>query len=99
MAKKRRAQRRFSAEFKAAAVQRARATVRSGGTMSSVARALDIDAALLSVWIRAAAPPSASEGGETLEEEVRRLRREVETLRLEAEFAKKAAAYFAKEVR
>jgi len=35
--------------------------------------------------------------GETLEEEVRRLRREVTVLRQEREFAKKAAAFFAKE--
>ena len=99
MTRKRRTNRRFSAEFKAVAVQRARAAVRGGGTASSVARSLDIDAGLLSAWMRAAAPPTASEGGETPEEELRRLRREVETLRMEVEFAKKAAAYFAKDAR
>ena len=37
--------------------------------------------------------------GETLEQEVRRLRRENATLRQEAAFAKKAAAFFARESR
>jgi transposase len=36
--------------------------------------------------------------GESLEAEVRRLRREVDTLRMERDFAKKAAAYFARDV-
>lgn len=39
-------------------------------------------------------PAAPGETGETLEEEVRRLRREVVTLRQEREFAKKAAAFF-----
>jgi len=42
---------------------------------------------------------SAPPVDETLQEEVRRLRREVAVLRQEAEFAKKAAAFFAKESR
>jgi hypothetical protein len=37
--------------------------------------------------------------GETLEQENRRLRREVEVLRQEHAFAKKVAVYFAKESR
>ena len=98
MVKKRRTNRRFSAEFKAATVQRVRAVLRSGGTMSSVARELEIDAGLLSVWMRAAAPDETSDT-ESPEEELRRLRRENETLRMEVEFAKKAAAYFAKGIR
>ena len=99
MGKRQRTNRRFSAEFKAAAVQRALAVVRSGGTASSVARDLEIDSGLLSVWMRAAAPPTAGEDAESPAEELRRLRRENDTLRLELEFAKKAAAYFAKDVR
>ena len=98
MVRKRRTNRRFSAEFKAAAVQRARAALRSGGTASSVARDLELDAGLLSAWMRAAAPDATSDT-ESPEEELRRLRRENATLRLEVEFAKKAAAYFAKDVR
>jgi transposase len=54
------------------------------------------------LWQWAYATPSPTNGadpgaGETLEEEVRRLRREVTVLRQEREFAKKAAAFFAKE--
>lgn len=44
-------------------------------------------------------PPPASDRPETAEEEVRRLRRENERLRLERDFLKKAAAFFAKESR
>lgn len=97
--RKRRTNRRFSAEFKAAAVQRVREVQQQGGTAASVARELDVDSGLLSVWMKAATPEAVAPAGETLAEEVRRLRREVETLRLERDFAKKAAAYFAKEVR
>ena len=46
------------------------------------------------------APPApAPEAAESAEAEVRRLRRENERLRLERDFLKKAAAYFAKESR
>jgi transposase len=44
-------------------------------------------------------PAPASDRPETAEEEVRRLRRENERLRLERDFLKKAAAFFAKESR
>ena len=99
MVRRRRTNRRFSADFKAAAVIRARLVLRSGGSASSVARDLDIDPGLLSAWMKAAAPEAAGEAGESPEEELRRLRRENETLRMEVDFAKKAAAYFAKDVR
>jgi transposase len=46
---------------------------------------------------RAAGGPAPS--GETPEQELRRLRREVEVLRQERDFLKKAAAFFAKESR
>jgi transposase len=99
MVRRRPTNRRFSAEFKAAAVERARSALRNGGTASSVARELDIDAGLLSAWMRVAVPDTSSTAAETPVEELRRLRRENETLRMEVEFAKKAAAYFAKDVR
>jgi transposase len=76
-------------------------------TLAAIARDLDLDPATLWEWAqrldsrgtgrvegRGAPPPD-----ETLQEEVRRLRREVAVLRQEAEFAKKAAAFFAKESR
>ena len=97
--RQRRTNRRFSAEFKAAAVQRVREVQQQGGTAASVARELELDTGLLSVWMKAATPEASPREGESVAEEVRRLRREVETLRMERDFAKKAAAYFAKEVR
>jgi len=48
---------------------------------------------------RRAAGAGAAVAGETLEQENRRLRREVITLRQEQAFVKQVAAYFAKESR
>src|SRR5689334_1094259 len=98
--KERRPTRRFSAEFKAEAVELVHRRRQQGLPASAVARELDLDPGLLSKWVRAAeeAHPR-SDRGETLEEEVRRLRRENATLREERAFAKKAAAFFAMESR
>ena len=98
--KPRRPTRRFRAEFKAEAVELVRRRRQQGLPMSDVARELDLDPGLLSKWVRAAedADPRGDRG-ETLEEEVRRLRRENATLREERAFAKKAAAFFAMESR
>lgn len=92
--------RRHTPEFRAAAVQRLRDELVRGRSMSEVARALGLTTGLLSRW-RSEADRRASEAtgaDESLEAEVRRLRREVETLRQERDFAKKAAAYFAREL-
>jgi len=98
--------RTFSAEFKAEAVHLMRARRAQGVSLTQIARDLDLRANLLWAWARevdargAARGESAAgraRGGESLEEEVRRLRREVTVLRQEREFAKKAAAFFAKE--
>lgn len=99
MGKRGKAPRTFTPEFKAAAVQRTREEIAAGGTQSSVARALGLNPSVLSKWMQdaeAAGPVAAT--GETPEQELRRLRREVETLRMERDFAKKAAAYFARDV-
>jgi transposase len=98
MGKRGQAPRKFTPEFKAAAVQRARDEVARGGTQSSIARALGLNASVLGTWMQAAAAGTEVPRAESLEEENRRLRREVETLRLERDFAKKAAAYFAREI-
>lgn len=103
MGKRGRAPRVFTPAFKAAAVQRAREEVAAGGTQSSVARALGLNASVLSKWMQeaeagAARGDATAPSGETPEQELRRLRREVETLRMERDFAKKAAAYFARDV-
>lgn len=98
MSKRGKAPRKFTGQFKAAAVQRVREELAQGGSISAVARALGLSMTVLSRWVHAAenAPPAT--GTESLAEEVRRLRREVETLRMERDFAKKAAAYFAREI-
>ena len=99
--------RSFSEEFKEEAVRLMRERRRAGATMAAIGREVDVDASTLWRWAlrldgrgtgrveSAQAPPP----DETLQEEVRRLRREVAVLRQETDFAKKAAAFFAKESR
>jgi len=94
----RRSKRRFTDEFRAEAVRLLRERQRAGDSATEVARGLGISPQLLHEWadrLDAGGRPAAL--GETLEEEVRRLRRENATLKLERDFAKKAAAFFAKE--
>lgn len=95
--------RQYTSEFKQEAVQLSK---ESGKSLAQVARELGVRAELLRKWKR-----QVEQGGELMgaavfpgqgklapqEEEVRRLRREVETLRQERDFLKRAAAYFAKE--
>lgn len=89
--------RSFPPEFKDEAV---RLALESGRPISAVARELGIRPDQLRHWkqeftrpVRAASPPP----GETPAQEVRRLRRELEVVRQERDFLKKAAAFFAKE--
>lgn len=98
--KPRRKKRRFSAEFRTEALRLLRQRQEQGMTAADVARELGIGPGLLSLWVQQArtADPR-SDRGETLEEEVRRLRRENAVLREERAFAKKAAAFFAMESR
>jgi transposase len=98
----RRMKRRFSAEFKLDAVRLVRRRRAENVPAAQVARELGITPGVLSEWIRqfgtvreATAEPAGT--GETLQDEVRRLRREVTILKEERAFAKKAAAFFAKE--
>jgi transposase len=90
--------RSFSPEFRQEAV---RLALESDRPLSEVARELKIRPDQLRHWKQqltraaGASPPS----GETPEQELRRLRREVEVLRHERDFLKKAAAFFAKESR
>jgi transposase len=90
--------RSFSPEFRQEAV---RLALESDRPLSEVARELKIRPDQLRHWKQqltraaGAAPPS----GEPPEQELRRLRREVEVLRQERDFLKKAAAFFAKESR
>jgi|TARA_B100000315_G_scaffold259852_1_gene317654 transposase len=95
--KPRRVRRRFSEEFKTGAV---RLVLDEGKTVGRVARELDLTESALRNWVeRARADRTKGRTGLTTEEreELRRLRKEVRTLRTEREILKKAAAFFAKE--
>jgi transposase-like protein len=96
MGKKRR--RRFSREFKLEAVKLVK---ESGVAVAQAARDLDVYETSLRRWIRqyeidhGEGPEGALSSAE--KEELRRLRREVRTLKMEREILKKATAFFAKE--
>ena len=87
----------YPPEFRAEAVRLLRT---SGKTMAQIGRELEVTTETRRQWLRQA---DIDEGlrhdGLTTEEteEVRRLRREVKTLREEREVLVKAAAFFAKE--
>jgi transposase len=94
--KQERTRRTFTREFKVEAV---RMVTQKGHRLSQVARDLDLDPKLLRRWREAL----EEEGTEAFpgkghlkpeEEEVRRLRREVDRLREEREILKKALAIF-----
>ena len=97
-----RERRAFSAEFKAEAVRLVSERRALGVSLSQIGRELDVRPDQLRAWTRQQQHEgSAGSGmpGETLEQENRRLRREVAELRQEQAFAKKVAVYFAKESR
>lgn len=98
----RRDRREFSAEFKAEAVRLMTDRRAAGVTLAQVGRELDVRPDQLRAWarqLRDAIGGGSAVPGETLEQENRRLRRENATLRQEQAFAKKVAAYFARESR
>lgn len=92
--------RRFSREFKLEAVRMVQQNPEEA--ISQISRKLGIRRELLNRWVR-----EASEGKYELDSgnkvpsdasgEVERLRRELERVRQERDFLKKAAAYFAQE--
>jgi transposase len=107
MAKKR-ARRQFDAAFKGEAVRRMEARLAVKVPLSTIARDLELRPEQLRRWADQLAaergkPATAvfpGEGRVTSEAaEIRRLQREVETLRMERDFLKKASAYFARESR
>ena len=89
--------RQFTPQQKADAVE----MVRSVGSLSRVARDLDLTPSVLHRWVRQAEVDEGrgAAGALTSDEkqELQRLRREVSTLRQERDFLKKAAAFFAKD--
>ena len=91
--------RRFSREFKVEAVRLVR---ERGVTVAQAARDLDVHENLLRKWVRsfAADPQQAFPGQGQMkpeQQEIERLRREVQKLKAERDILKKAAAYFARE--
>jgi transposase len=97
-----RERRAFSAEFKAEAVRLVAARRAEGASLTQIGREVEVRPDQLRAWTRVqreASGEGAAPPGETLEQENRRLRREVVTLRQEQAFAKKVAVYFAKESR
>ena len=93
-----RAKRSFTPEFKTEAVALVRA---SGKSIGRVAKDLGLTETALREWVRRAAEGRSLGGNSAVSpgerEELERLRKEVRTLRMERDFLKKAAAFFAKE--
>ncbi len=91
----------FSSEFKSDAVRRYEG---AGRTLTQVARELNVHPSLLQTWRRkgkatAAGTTRAPDVPSSLDEEVRRLRRENAELREDRDILKKAATFFAKQSR
>lgn len=93
----------YSAEFKQQAVQLAR---QEGNTVEGIAKDLGMGRSTLQKWLSAAdqhgplAFPGRGKARLTSEqEEIKRLKREVEVLRQEREILKSAAVWFAKHTR
>ena len=95
-----RAKRTFTREFKAEAVELVRA---SGKTVGRVAKDLDLTETTLREWVKRAATGQPLVGKATVSvgerEELLALRKEVRVLKMERDFLKRAAAFFAKESR
>ena len=98
----RRMRRKFSDEFKAEAVELVRTSGKSAG---QVAKDLDLTETSLREWVaraegketQPASSTSNARKASSEREELERLRRENRVLRMERDFLKKAAAFFAKE--
>jgi transposase len=98
MTKSRELRRKFDAAFKREAVRHWETRRAAGVPIGRVARELGLRANQLREWAeQVTAAPAAERLGESPAEELRRLRRENARLKQEVEFAKKAAAFFAKE--
>jgi transposase len=97
----RRERRVFSAEFKAEVVRLMKERRAAGSSLVQIGHELDVRPSQLRMWARQQREETGDATGpaETLEQENRRLRREIAVLRQEQAFAKKVAVYFAKESR
>lgn len=98
MTKSRNLRRTFDPEFKREAVRLWVARRAAGVPIGRVAKELGLRPNQLREWAEhVTAEPAAAAVGETAAEELRRLRRENARLQQELAFAKKAAAFFARE--
>ena len=99
----RRERRAFTDEFRREAVRLLHERQARGGSLAQLARELELKPEQLREWARrlAARQGGLAEAGvgETPEQELKRLRREVARLKEEQAFAKKVAVYFARESR
>ncbi len=100
--------RQFTREFKLEAVRLMRERAAAGVSLAQVGRELGVRPDMLRKWKRQAEGRAGAPAAEVFpgngrlasaDEELRRLRREVEVLRQERDFLKQAAAFFAKESR
>ncbi len=96
MAKGTNYQRPYPPEFRREAVELYR---RSGRSLSEIAHDLGVSSESLGLWVKQAGIDGGQRPGLSSEEqeELRRLRREVRSLREEREVLKKATAFFARE--
>ena len=107
MRRKKAHRREFTPEFRREAVKLMNDRLNEGMALAQIGRDLDLEPDLLRKWARqlgewtadgsrsVASPAEMTESQR--ENEIRRLRREVEVLRQERDFLKKATAFFAKE--
>lgn len=105
---KKRSRRAFDAAFKMEALRRMDEQLALKIPLSVISRELGVTPAMLQRWakqlaMRRGQSPTDVFPGEgrlpSADAELRQLRRELETVRMERDFLKKAAAYFAKESR
>ena len=88
--------RRFTQEYKDQAVS---LVLDSGRTIAEVAKSIGVHEMTLGKWVKKAKESGAPNRdlSDTERAELERLRKENATLRMERDFAKKVAAWFAKE--
>ena len=107
MRRSKRPRREFTKEFRAEAVKLMNDRLDEGIALAQIGRDLDLDPDLLRAWARelgqwkegpAVISPNPVKLSEPeMESEIRRLRRELERVKQERDFLKKATAFFAKE--